>query len=193
MDFFDFLILLLILIFPILQQVLEKNKKKKRGAGTVPPKVQSPADGIQASPEQLQLQDALREIRAALGVPTRATKPQQTKPAGPSPHPIPSGTQTAISRPSLIRSHQPSTPKQSLLPPRPTNRLQKPGRPQKKGPAPPKKEIAPALETPLRVSKPSSSDILASLVNNLKDTQHTRDAILLSEILGPPRSLKPWR
>jgi hypothetical protein len=48
-------------------------------------------------------------------------------------------------------------------------------------------------ETALQVAKPPGADILSSLVNNLKDTRHTRDAILLSEILGPPRSLKPWR
>jgi hypothetical protein len=183
MDFFDFLIFVLIFLLPLLQQIIQKNRKRK-GAGKLPSQVQHPTDGSQVSAEQVQLQDALREIRAALGVPTQETKPQ---PAGPKPRPSTFETRTAPFGPSLIRSQQPSTPKQGLLPPRPINR------PTKQRPVPPKQKTLPVQETALQVAKPPGADILSSLVNNLKDTRHTRDAILLSEILGPPRSVKPWR
>lgn len=169
MDFFDFLIFALIFLFPLVQQILQKRKKAARRAQGSD--AASPSNTPKQIPsEQLPLQAALQEIRAALGVPPETQKPTEArKPDVPRRAKAPSS------------SPPPPEPQQGWFPPHPSSRPQKP-------------KQRPALPTPPPPApKQPSAGPLPSVLLNLQDPKQKRDAILLSEILGPPRSLRNRR
>ncbi len=166
MDFIELLILLIIFLAPAIGRLFGKK-----------PPAPSPTEPRPASHEDDPFGEALRQIREALGEP--APEP------APAPKPVPAAQRLEKARPapdfhglgSLDRDER-SLERRRPVPVENLERLPVVAEPVR--PAPPKrvplpKPTAPALRT-------------RDFVHRLRDPQRAREAFILHEVFGPPRS-----
>ncbi len=171
----------------ILYQVLAGNKKKKtRRPGTPLPPAPDAIDSAGPTAAEPTLDDALREIRQALGmeVPEAPPKPPPRPVEAPAPRPAapPSEFKPVSTRFADAEFEAKPTafgPAASL---------------HKREPAPPAR-TAPARRTPApgkvlkaKPTAPPESALPADLTRRLRDPQAAREAFVLGEVLGPPRA-----
>lgn len=188
MDLGDLLILLLFL-FPVLSRLFGKKR---------PPQHTPSADSPSAAPPDDPLADALRQIREALGEttpepppPKPPAEPERTvlppKPAAPAQARVPEfhglgayehdehgfGRSNPLSEETFERMPQPQRHDG-------TDRIDQR----------PLKNVD--LTTPIEVKKvvPTTR---SSLAEALQDPARAREAFVMYEVLGPPRSLRPRR
>ena len=188
LDSFLFLLFLAIAIFfQLLTRAASKTGRRPGGdakrRSTTAPQIPRPTTG-QAETDE----DRIRKFLEALGQPPTSKPPQ---PVAPRPT-----YQKSIVLPRV----EPPPVKRSILPPLPPLKTLPPQIPREaKGPiqtGPPPAPITdaevtaafqPASSRP--ISKPTAAKI--DIVSILKTTSGLRDAIILREIFGPPRSMQP--
>ena len=202
--------IVIFVIYLIFQAIGGKKKKKKRPSQgpvtTIPTSTSRPAAAPGAEPT---LEDALREIRQALGMETpaqTAAPPQAAPPPPPPPRPKP----RPKTKPHPVRSHGPeladlapkkSWPSEFKAPPRHfadsdfeefVGEGDRFGQPRTKTKLPRLPAKVPPVKPPIiQPTQPASTPVSRSeVMNQLKDPKAARDAFVLSEILGPPRSQK---
>ncbi|MGI9175758.1 MAG: hypothetical protein ACR2GR_10620 [Rhodothermales bacterium] len=190
------LIWLALLVIYLVLQFVGSKKSPQRPPGQGVPGGQQPGrpSGTRSAPAEGSLEDALREIREALG-------------GRPSPAPTP--------EPEV---ETPLEPVSTSVPTRLERRLQKEPTPLQKEPVPAWRERSgfageerferrPALAAPIKVETPLQiaaraprqgektsakvtlpGDERAVLLGRLRDPQSVRDVIVLSSLLGKPRS-----
>ena len=188
----EFLIYGVFILFYIIYSVLTAGKKKKRVPPQAGPPLPGPAPGpVEATAAEPTLDDALREIRIALGM---------------EPPPTPSPPRTAS---PPVRSHGPelaeTAPQKSWssefrpipshyadetfeeLPTRDGDRFGQRRKPSKKSSVTPQKastpQPAPQSQAPTGV-RPSR------IMQQLNDPNAAREAFILSEIFGLPHALR---
>ena len=192
----DFIWIILLIIYLVLQFVGSKKSPKRPPAqGTPPGPRPGRPSGARSAPPAGDLEDALREIREALGG------------GRPSPAPTP--------KPEV---EVPLEPVSASVPTPLERRLEKEPMPLQKEPVPSWRERSgflgeerferrSALAKPIKVETPRqvaarehhtkqqtpakvalSGDERAALLRRLRDPQSVRDVIVLSAVLGKPRS-----
>ena len=191
----DFIWIILLVIYLVLQFVGSK-KSPKRPPGQDTPVGSRPGrpSGTRSAPPEGNLEDALREIREALG-----------GRSSPAPTPAP-------------EVEVPLEPVSANVPTRLEKQLQKEPTPLQKAPVPSWRERSgfsdeerfeqrPALAAPIKVETPLqiaarerrlgletskkatlSADERTALLRRLRDPQSVRDVVVLSALLGKPRS-----
>lgn len=183
MDLFELVILLIFFLAPAIGRLFGKKES--------PP----PAPGPQETARREEgdpLSEALRQIREALGEPEpeRTAEPDSARRDQPGREPEPGFYEVSQVEPTA------PPPVVSAPPARVRKPSTKPSRSQPIRTKPPKSvEPRPVdLTTPLAVQKPrSSSPSPAALTRLLRDPQRAREALILHEVLGPPRSRRRGR
>src|SRR4051812_48523143 len=184
----------LILIFAAIGFVRWLTQKANDSNDVSRPPAPPPADPIPRSNPQTE-EERIRRFLDALGQPRGAQPPPPVARRTTVPRPV-------AQVPPLVRS--PLPPLKTVPPPLPSGfePIQRPppmaeeAKPQFLAPRPatePRFEIRPLGESedqPRRADKVARPD-LSSFAGRLKTAQSLRDAIVLREILGPPRSLQP--
>ena len=194
----DFIWIILLVIYLVLQFVgSKKSPKRPPGQGTPVGSRPGRPSGARDAPPEGNLEDALREIREALG--------GRPSPASPAPTPAP-------------EVEVPLEPVSANVPTRLEKQLQKEPTPLQKAPVPSWRkrsgfsdedrfERRPALAAPIKVETPLqiaarerrlglatakkaalSADERTALLRRLRDPQSVRDVVVLSALLGKPRS-----
>ncbi len=206
---------IVVFVIWILFQVLggKKKKKKRPVTGTtaqpLPGATPRPAAAPGAEPT---LEDALREIRQALGmeVPTQAAPPprQAAPPPLPSPRPEPRPKPRPKAKPRPVRHHGPelaeTAPKKSWSSEFKahethfadsdfeefTGEGDRFGKPRlQKTPPHPAAQKPPVQQPSVEFKQPESKSVSRSTVmKQLNDPKAAREAFILSEILGSPRA-----
>ena len=201
---------LILLVIYLVLQFVGSRKKPEPGQGAPPGR---PPEGRRVPPDEHTgnpLEDALREIREALGA---DTEPERRRPAerAEAESPLPSVSPSA---PTRLERRLPDEP--ARLPAEPPRlgggdgRPTKPKRRERGGfadeeaferqpipdlPPPPKATPPVRARRPAKPKPPAPlpSDEREALLGRLRDPQSARDAVVLSEVLGPPRSQRPRR
>jgi len=178
------LIWVVIVIGSAIVQMIKAKKKASQPA-------QKPQDSQDSSPHSDELRDFLQAISGAPPVPPPAPPPQpvrtaaaQTQPprphhTRPAPPPLPP-SMTIKHRPAPVKPHKPAERHR----PKPPELVLKPT---------PEKQVKPAITkiTPLATATPKG--LAALIIQDLKNMDSTRKAIVLREILGPPIALRRSR
>ena len=186
LDNFLFLLFVAVAIFfQLLTRVATKTGRRPDGdekrRSTTPPQTSRPTTG-QAETDE----DRIRKFLEALGQPT-ASKP-----------PPPVAPRPTYQEPIVLPPVEPRPVRRSIrspLPPLKTRPPEVPAFRVHEGPPPlapmTEAEVAAALQAASSqpISKPTEARI--DIVSMLKTTSGLRDAIILREIFGPPRSLQP--
>ena len=204
---FDNLLVLLFFAAAIVFQILTKAVSKGRRR---PPETRgrSPSQTTRRLEREEDATDEqqIRKFLEALGQPTTSKPPPPARPRPSYQRPDvlpPVGAPFGSPLPPL-KTRPPDLPREIRLPQQiPPTREAKPFRPTTaetpfevhRGPAP--LEPAPVIKTPAEayeiatkpVSKPTAARI--DLATMLRSTSGLRDAIILREIFGPPRSMQP--
>ena len=204
----DLLIYLFLGIVYLIYSVMTKGKKKKRVPPPADPSLPGPVGGPAEAPAaQPTMDDALREIRVALGMESPPSPPPVPRSPRTEPPPI-QATPRKVTHPT--RSHGPelaeTAPQKSwpsefkpipthyadeAFEARPTRdgdrfgqRRQKPKPP----PAKPSPTTAAKTPTPQRTTqRQTPTGVRRSRIRQqLKDPNAAREAFILSEIFGPP-------
>jgi len=203
---FDTLFPILLLVFYFLLQ-LRGNKKKKQAAQRPPaplpqPTLQEPQAPLEtAAIPKNELDLALREIRQALGMPPPVTQPP------PVPKPRHLSAAEAFEHPPLQKRPFKSAGKPIRKPSTFDDTFNEAGAPAFDAgasfgePFLPDKELfehepafqakAPKRTVPLEAAPPLKAVRGTPLQKRLRSAKLAREAFVLSEILGPPRSRKP--
>ena len=186
LDNFLFLLFVAVAIFfQLLTRAATKTGRRPGGdtkrRSTTPPQTPRPTAGPAETDE-----DRIRKFLEALGQPTTSKPPP---PVAPRP---------TYQEPIVLPRVEPRPVKRSILSPLPPLKTRPPEVPAfevHKGPPP----LAPITEAEVNAAfQPTSSQQISEstgakidIVSMLKTTSGLRDAIILREIFGPPRSLQP--
>lgn len=194
MDFEALLSLLLVLFYIFLQFTGRKKREQQRRHAPLPTGGPAPQRTAEPNRGMSELERALHEIRTALGGPE--SQPPIRKPA---PAPIPQQNQqrlpprpTPTTKPAPVPNFEDTFESQHFEEWRPDAPLER--RAPKKSPARPvaASQLAPTLtKTESRIRTSPKQDRLA-IQDLLNAPGSARNAVLLGEILGPPRSRKPF-
>lgn len=149
---------LIAVIYFVLQ--LLGARKKAPQPRTPQPMETDGGDGT-SSPE-VTMDDALRELREALGFPTAEPKPRPT--------------------PETVRQPSPTPPKRET---------RRPAQPLPSVDAPLPDLPMPALKKALLKAPARRRRTTTALARRLRDPDAARDAVILTEVLGPPRAKRP--
>jgi hypothetical protein len=186
LDNFLFLLFVAVAIFfQLLTRAATKTGRRPGGdskrRSTTPPQTPRPTTR-QAETDE----DRIRKFLEALGQPTTSKPPP---PVAPRP---------TYQEPIVLPRVEPRLVKRSILSPLPPLKTRPPEVPAfevHEGPPPlapiTEAEVAPAFQptSSQPISEPTGAKI--NIVSMLKTTSGLRDAVILREIFGPPRSLQP--
>ncbi len=202
---FYIVIFLIYLAFQVLGSKKKKQKRPVKGTGTQLPR---PTGQPAATPTGAEptLEDALREIRQALGMQAPAPPKTTTSELPPLPQSLP--TRPRPQKQHALRGHGPSlaetAPKKSWsdeFRAHPTHYADSDfeefagegdrfGQPRKTTPRPMPK-TTPTKILPVEIQKTASSSInRARILRQLQSPEAAQEAFILGEILGPPRMRK---
>lgn len=186
MNLFELLILLLFFLAPTLSRML---RKERPGLEAPPQTEPRPAHGEPAHGEEDPFGEALRQIREALGEPVPPPEPT------PRPEPVPESRRMEKARPEPAfrgpgaseheeRGFGLSSPvSEEIFEQRPIS-----ARPSGTKPIRKTRPKRPDLPLPLEVKKLPAGTGPQALVRLLRDPQRAREALILHEVLGLPRS-----
>ena len=193
-----FVLAALALIFKWLTSKAEKSQAEKeaRGSESAPPNEQAPPP-LRPAPQSEE--ERVRRFLEALGMPpgTQAPPPpvRQRRVVTPSVPPAPPAQRPKVKRsfvqplPPLVTTPEDLSPPplQSAPPPLPSVVSVAPPSPEIELPSPPLPAFVPAIR-PTAARKPAA---VMSLGATLRSPGSVRRAIVLREVLGPPRGLQP--
>ena len=205
--------LALLLIYFVFQAFSGKKKQKNRQPRPIPTSETERSDlpdAREANAPPQSLEDALREIREALGGPASAPEPARPKPEAAQPRPEVERPHPLVASPRPAPTLPPKLPETRDLPqPRefPKQREMLPRREFQPvatdhreahflkdiPPTPPYRPLSSSAAVRMRDQTEEGRQRHLGLRERLKDPRASRDAILLAEILGPPRARRRRR
>jgi len=165
-------------------------------SGAQKPKPPSPNEPIQRAPPESE-EERVRRFLEALGVPTGSQPPPPVRPRTVAPRPVAGAPPKKIRR-SWVQPLPPlvTTPEEVPPPPlpEPVFGAEAPPAPAAAVPPPLPTELNPLLSSPPspkpKLRRPLSPNSLGPI---LRSREKIRQAIILREVLGPPRGLEPFR